>query len=682
MGVEVFDLWVTVMGIAALVLVARFRRQLRAEHRQSYDYIGGGLVILTLVSLTRMYHNLGLFDSISFVSDPLFFKLISWIGIITGITLTVSGIADWLPLSREYRRCGEARIRRLELIKRIEQLVAVESRLPVVLRKGLQYMIGEYGLNRGGVYIYSRRARRIVRLSTFPDTNPAPGDLDSLLAGRTVFCEATDCRLNLELILRQWPASEVKPAILLPVDVDDRPVGFFLLWGDGARLTTDDRINLKIASEIMGRKIQLDRQQRRINYLRERQELRRRMRQAVDRRKEIKDNMVRLMRAVRETIDFDFAALTIAHNPQDVQRFSVGENDTLLKEMGLDFTTFQNQLRRLPRRGRPTAIADGEKQAEDICGRLLDDNAMRCQLSFPLTVAGSLDGILTIASKQPDKFSSADAAVLADAADFLQELVAEEKLRQDLQERERMQVALNGFLADVALGLDAGEVLDRAAAMLSEELKTTIVRISTFDPDAFFLNSRSLALQRPLQKMTPADGHMILSLMPYHSLVRDTARLMMVNQENSDNKVGEAEATQCFCKELKSALLVPVKAGETVLGVISLADIRCWERYHYQQAHVLLVSAVASVLARVLTLPAPAERYKRDIKVGLQSLEGARYLPPEARSRINSSLSGILGSVEMIRAQPASETAVSRYLAIIDKSARNIGECFTEDISV
>ena len=112
MGVEVFDLWVTVMGLAALVLVARFRKLLRAEHRQSYDYIGAGLVILTLISLARMYYNLGVFGSLSFVSDPLFFRLITWIGIITGMTLTVSGVADWLPLSREYRRCGEGRIKR------------------------------------------------------------------------------------------------------------------------------------------------------------------------------------------------------------------------------------------------------------------------------------------------------------------------------------------------------------------------------------------------------------------------------------------------------------------------------------------------------------------------------------------------------------------------------------------
>ena len=681
MGVEVFDLWVTVMGLAALVLVARFRKLLRAEHRQSYDYIGAGLVILTLISLARMYYNLGVFGSLSFVSDPLFFRLITWIGIITGMTLTVSGVADWLPLSREYRRCGEGRIKRLELIKHIEQLVAVESRLPVVLRKGLQYMIGGYGLSRGGVYVYSRRAGRIVRLSTFPDTDPAPADMDGLLAGQTIFCEASDCRLNPELILRQWPDSDRKPAILLPIDADDRPVGFFLLWGDGAQLTTDDRINLKIASEIMGRKIQLDQQQRRINHLCKRQELRRSWQQAVDRRKEVKDNMVRLMRTLREAVDFDFAALTIAHNPQNVQRFSVGENETLLKEMGLDFRTFQNQVQRLPDRRR-VALADGEKQAEDVYGRILINNGMRCQLSFPLTVAGSIDGMLEIASKQPNKFSSTDKAILADAADFLQELVAEEKLRQDLQERERMHAGLNGFLADVALGLDTEEILDRAAAMLSDELKTTMVRISTFDPQGTFLNSRSLVLQQPLEKTTPVDGHMVLSLMPYHCLVRDTARLMMINQENSDSKVGEAEAAQCFCEELKSALLVPVKAGETVLGVISLADIRSWERYHYQQAHVLLVSAVASVLARVLALPTPAVRLKRDIGAGLQSLEGARYLPPEARSRINSSLSGILGSVEMMRAQPASDMAVSRYLAIIDKSARNIGECFTEDTSV
>ena len=51
MGVELFDLWTTLLFLFGLVMVTRLNRQLRLEDRKSYNHVCFGLLILAGVSL-------------------------------------------------------------------------------------------------------------------------------------------------------------------------------------------------------------------------------------------------------------------------------------------------------------------------------------------------------------------------------------------------------------------------------------------------------------------------------------------------------------------------------------------------------------------------------------------------------------------------------------------------------
>jgi len=671
------DLAVTLLLLCALVLIAKFKDQIRADDKESYRYISGGLVILTLVALSRVYSALGVFDQIAFVSDPLFYRLLSWIGIITGATFLVSGISHWFPLARANRKYNRKLIQRLELLKRLEQLVRVEGRLASVLSKSLEYMVDLYDFSLGAVYGFSPKTSVTGFVSASGDSDAVLDDLRRIRFDEGLLqCGSDENRAAAPGCIGRLPSGLNPPTLMLPLVADGRVLGLFLLWTHkDDRCQDEARVNLKIAVDIIARQIALD-SHRLADDKRLKQQLwRDSVAGALDHRKNIGEIVTGLARTVTELVPADLLSMIIT-DERSARRLSVGENGTLLNEKISDVQTLGGYISRVLKTGLPEVIDDVETKVGIDFDQLLARSGVRSWVAMPLKQGGKVKGVFVVASRQPGRYSAEDKELIRSIAPLLQNVVTEEIYHVDISVRERSVKVVDAFLADVARGYHLQKLFERAADLLSTELKCSCVRVSTFDYDGAFLSSRALAVQHTVQPTTPHDGHMVLSLMPYHRLVRDTGRMMLINQENTDKKISEAEAHQAFSADVKSALLVPVKVGDRVPALIGLADTRTWNRYQYRDADLSLVTSIASVLAVA-------------IGFNLRRPAGADYrtesdAPGDARlrSRVRSSLSGIMGSLEVIRSQrqPTGET-LTRYLSIIDRSARRINECFAEDAS-
>jgi signal transduction histidine kinase len=194
------------------------------------------------------------------------------------------------------------------------------------------------------------------------------------------------------------------------------------------------------------------------------------------------------------------------------------------------------------------------------------------------------------------------------------------------------------------------------------------------------MSSRAIAHDPSTAPSTPGDGHMVMSLMPLHHMTRDSGRILMVNQSDAEHHMTPAEAGQAFFPEVQSAMLVPVMLGQQVLAVIGIADSRHEDRRSFRRPDVLLARSISAILA--LAIQAGLGR-----KVTGSTVENRGFASPtikasQLRGRVRSSLSGILGSVEMIKSQhKSSDPALEKYLSIIDKSAQRINDCFTEQAS-
>ncbi|MCK4606327.1 MAG: GAF domain-containing protein [candidate division Zixibacteria bacterium] len=670
------DLVVTLLLLCALVLIARFKDQIRADDTESYRYISGGLAILALVALSRVYSALGVFDQVAFVSDPLFYRLLSWIGIITGATFLVSGISHWFPLARANRKYDRKRIQRLELLKRLEQLVRVEGRLASVLSKSLEYMVDLYDLSFGAVYGFSPQTSVTGFVSASGDADAVLDDLKRIRFDEGLLqCGSDENRAAAPGCIGRLPSGLNPPALMLPLVAEGNVLGMFLLWTHkDDRCQDEARVNLKIAVDIIARQTALDSHLLADDRRLKQQLWRESVAGAIDHRKDIGEIVTGLARTVTELVPADLVSMVIA-DERYARRLSVGENGTLLNEKISDVRTLGGYIRRVLETGLPEVIDDVETMLGIDPDQLLARSNVRSWVAMPLKQGGKVKGVFVVASRQPGRYSAEDKESIRSIVPLLQNIVTEEIGRIDINRRERSVQVVDTFLADVARGCDLQKLFERATDLLSTELKCSCVRVSTFDYDGAFLSSRALTVQHPVQPTTPRDGHMVLSLMPYHRLVHDTGRMMLINQENTDKKISEAEAHQAFTSDVKSALLVPVKVGDRVPALIGLADTRVWDRYQYRDADLSLVTSIASVLGVAIGFNLSRKAGAADYRTESAASGDARL-----RSRVRSSLSGIMGSLEVIRSQqqPTGET-LTRYLSIIDRSAQRINECFVGD---
>lgn len=683
MELQTVDLVVMVFFLSALVLVARSRKQLSSESKESYRYISTGMVVLTLMELSRLFSIIGAFSSIPFISDPVFYRLIFWIGIITGLTMLVNGVSRWLPLARSNRELEHMRLRRLDLIKRVEQLIAVENRMPVILSKVLDYMVKHYELKNGAIYIYSRRKRKLVFLSSsslslMPECELVKVSFDEDLVDNYANKETSfDNRIVTEV-----PSSITQPDLALPLVVEGKVSAVFLLWQGGKLvMKEEDRMNMKIAVDIIARKVEFRKLQLGEEFRRQQVDWLSSLVNSIDYKKRLKENMSNIAGWFTRMVSVDFISFTVIYNNNDMQRFSIGEEGNLLSEKRVNVLSHHTFLNH---------ILESEKQVvvNDTCGKtsvpidkMILGSGMKSLVAFRLGHGDKAVGAVVFASKAADHFSAQKIELIKGVLPLLNQLVSDEIHRHYISVVERRIGLLNSFLADCGRLVRLRDLFEQAALFLSREIRTSVVRISTYEYGNVFLKSRALVHLRPIEGITPADGHMILSLMPYHTLVRETGRLMMINQDHTDKKITEAEAKQICGSNLKSALLIPVTVNRQVLAVISFAEMRRWERYQYNQDDVLFACSVASGLSLAIQL-ALGKRTKTRPRLKEDGLGSVKLHDPALKSSIKSSLSSILGSVEIIKAhQPDTNTSLNRYLSIIDRSAHRINNVLHQEVS-
>ena len=138
--------------LVSLILFRQCEKPIKAESVEGYRRLMGGLILLSLTALARLYQSIGMLQQVPFLSETIFFDLVYWVMVIAGGAMIVSGAAHWLPLARQNKQLSQVRIDRLDLLRRIEQLIGVENRLDTILTHALQYMIEASNLGSGMVF--------------------------------------------------------------------------------------------------------------------------------------------------------------------------------------------------------------------------------------------------------------------------------------------------------------------------------------------------------------------------------------------------------------------------------------------------------------------------------------------------------------------------------------------------
>ncbi len=594
------DLLVSLFFMSALVLTAKSRKHIFEENSETYKYISSGLVVLAISAVSRLAFNQGLFVSIPFLSVDLFYNLTYWILSITGIVLLANGITNWLPLNQSLRKYNKTHFRHLSLLKDLEQLIALENRPDYIFQKSLDHIIEHFDASQGAVFIYSTSKNRLILVSgdksVIDQMSQYKFDMDFISSCRKKSNQIDHLGNN---IFVEFPEDTARPELILPVWVEDKLVGLYLLWINSSFTYGDDQIVLKLAADIVGKAIENRKDKIALDYYQSLSIQIDNVRNMINYNTGIRDNLTRVVQYLKEIMEIDYASLIIMYSNKDIHRFTIGSNGTILCEKGLD----QGIVRNIGVVNRSEAhiqiISKKISNKSVIMKTYLEESNMGTLLSCALD---NEVGLLNIGISDVRDVSLRDQYLMTEISKVFSQYIAGEISKFNEEKLTRRFAITTNFLENISSKGTIQQVYEKTVRIIMKELRTSMVRIASFDEEGTFLNSNAMSVVHQDSDLIPEDGYMILSLMPTIEKIKETGETKLINQDDPNCKISMAEAGQLYSTDLRTALLVPILSGEDVKAIITLADRRNGTRFHYTDDDIMFVSSLAKGLSISLTM--------------------------------------------------------------------------------
>jgi transcriptional regulator with GAF, ATPase, and Fis domain len=380
--------------------------------------------------------------------------------------------------------------------------------------------------------------------------------------------------------------------------------------------------------------------------------------------KKIIPQMAKLLRKI---IDFDYLSLVITDSSgENMDRISVGTGGNILLSKEYSLPTYGTAVLKAIESGKPLIQKEIEYQ-EYVEENLLKAMGIRSRMILPL----SRHGALTLGSLKTGQYFPKNAKWLSLIGTVLSNVLQNYKMNESIRKKDKLLLKFNEIIEKTLTEKESPKILSDIAREITRELPTSFCRISFLEKDKDNLNTLALEKIRDKGIDLKEEKNHPLSVLPWHRMVLKTGKTMLVNQDDPESLMPDEECEQIMTKDLRSGLLVPIIVDQNPVGVLSIGEVRSWNRRPFNREEIAFVKGVAHQIPTLL---------ERDFKPS--SLDSnIRPQPKEEINQlgfeINSSLSTIYGSVELIRSKKKGlDEDTSKYLDLIEKGGRRIQKAF------
>jgi GAF domain-containing protein len=382
---------------------------------------------------------------------------------------------------------------------------------------------------------------------------------------------------------------------------------------------------------------------------------------------------------LQELLPADFVCLAAIHGNGVCRRITLGQSDSVLNEMDISAGPENSYFNRVSEEKRIMTFNDISENSETDFPRLLQLSGIKSIIALPLTGAGQTKGVLTIGSTKIKAYSKAQVGLLNACFPAFESILNELTLVEQsatLSEREKY---LYQFATDLREAKSAQEVYARTAGTINQIINCSMVRLSTTDTEHKFLSSHTLLNNSKSKARTPESAHLILSLLRWHNVAVENGHTVIVDCQPGPNGMDNVETMQMFTAGIKRAVIVPVKSNGRVYALISLADDKALGTSPLNEDNIQFVELLAVLVGLALEAHNSHKDALSEFAVAARNEIVDASQSRGIRSRVRSSLTSILGSVEMIKNSDNQDSVQKeRFLNIIDKSARKLSEFLTE----
>lgn len=621
--------------LASLILFRQCEKLIKAESAEGYRRLAGGLGLLSLTALARLYQDIGMFQQVPFLSETVFFDLIYWVMVIVGGAMIVSGAAHWLPLARENRQLSQEKIARLDLIKRIEQLIGVESRLDTILTHALQYMKEASNLGYGLVFKFSSNGEHLRIVSGTSDFEGDGLELEQAICARIKARRASGTTGDLSRFIADCLAHEQgKPDITIPVEVTGRVIGMFAFWSkDRAEPGPEVRLVLQLAADVIARKVAMDSLSLRFRNREERFAWQEKTRTSVEAASDTRLRFAALSKAIAERFQVDTVTLSVMPQESRVRRFSWTRGDRTLVEHQLPAVPIDSLTGPAFYAGHTVVYHDLSQERQLIREEVLTARSTGSLAALPVRITEDVTTVLILTSEQENAFTDGIIAEIRQLSPLIALVVLPDLLQMTRQREAGRIERLAHLLNSVGSEDSRQSILIALASLVSEEYGADLLRISQIDETGTFLESKALVSSVPLQCTVPAHGRIILFLTPLHENVLKTGMSMVVPHGGDKTAYSEIETTQTLSEGVKHAAIIPILRDGKSIGVMTLGAVDHELTGARDSGGLAFAETLAAIAGMYLMSEAHAS-ISRSREIARRELLKEAALPGETDSRI------------------------------------------------
>ncbi len=375
----------------------------------------------------------------------------------------------------------------------------------------------------------------------------------------------------------------------------------------------------------------------------------------------------RMAKLLRKVIQFDYLSLAITDTSlENMQRISVGSGGNLLLSKEHSLPTRGTAVLEAIKTSRPLIhreIEDGKYMEEN----LLKAMGIKSRLILPL----SRYGALTFGSLKTGNYQHKDAKWMNLIGSVLTNVLIDREMREMISKKDNLLMKLKEITDETLVEKGNEKIFSDIARNITEQLPTSFCRISLLGKDRNNLNTIALEKIRDQGIKLKDENTHPLSLLPWHRMVLETGRTMLVNQEDPESLMPDEECEEIMSKDLRSGILVPIIKDQDQVGVLSVGEMRSWNRRPFGQEEVAFVKSLANQIPLILE-----KNYRNSSSASNIGSEQGKRLN-QLGFDINSSLSTIFGSVELLKSKKKNlDGETSKYLDVIEKGGQRIQKSF------
>lgn len=314
----------------------------------------------------------------------------------------------------------------------------------------------------------------------------------------------------------------------------------------------------------------------------------------------LEDKLLLIYDTLRRALPFDLLRIAV-FDPRGFQmtQYCVGKGRNLISERNKSIATHSTQLGRVF--ASPQLIAADDLARSDFeDDRWLSSCGVNHALTFPVLHNNLVIAAITLASESPTLPFQLGEQIAADLITTLAPAIRVDQLNHQLVTLNRQLLDLTGALRIVAQEKTPERLLAELMSLLVHKLPATFCRLWRCDHRAETIELVGESTSHDVSTQAATVTSVPLSTARWHHAAVQHGRLIVINQREEHISMDDGEISLTTVAGVQSALIIPIVANSRVLGLLTVSEMRCWERSHFSLSDTLFARGMAGVMAHVL----------------------------------------------------------------------------------